>query len=116
MSVAMPRVTTRGVVFVHSTPTALCPHIIWALESVLDRRVTLDWTPQPAGAATGARASCRGQARPAPAPARLGPARLGQPALRGDRGAEPGRRRLALVAHPRARHPPHWTSASAATP
>ncbi len=51
MSVAMPRVTTRGVVFIHSTPTALTPHITWALESVLDGRVAIDWTPQPAGAA-----------------------------------------------------------------
>ena len=51
MSVAMPRVMTRGVVFIHSTPKALCPHITWALESVLDGRVAIDWTPQPAGAA-----------------------------------------------------------------
>ena len=51
MSVAMPRVMTRGVVFVHSTPTALCPHITWALESVLDARLSIEWTPQPAGAA-----------------------------------------------------------------
>ena len=49
MSVEMPRVTTRGVVFVHSTPTALCPHITWALEGVLGQRFTLDWTPQPLG-------------------------------------------------------------------
>lgn len=49
MSVAMPRVTTRGVVFIHSTPKALCPHIMWALESVLGQRLNLDWTPQPAG-------------------------------------------------------------------
>ena len=49
MSVAMPRVTTRGVVFIHSTPTALCPHIIWALESALGQRVTLEWTRQPLG-------------------------------------------------------------------
>ncbi len=48
MSVVMPRVMTRGVVFIHSTPTALCPHIAWALEGVLDTRVALDWTPQPA--------------------------------------------------------------------
>jgi hypothetical protein len=31
MSVAMPRVITRGLVFIHSTPKALCPHITWAL-------------------------------------------------------------------------------------
>ena len=49
VSVAMPRVMTRGVVFIHSTPTALCPHIIWALESALDQRVTLEWTRQPLG-------------------------------------------------------------------
>ncbi len=51
MSVAMPRVTTRGVVFIHSTPKALCPHITWALESVLGQPVHLEWTVQPAGAA-----------------------------------------------------------------
>jgi Protein of unknown function (DUF3145) len=45
---ASPR-TTRGVVYVHSAPTSLCPHVGWALESVLGRRVSLDWTPQPAG-------------------------------------------------------------------
>ncbi|MGK3945529.1 DUF3145 family protein, partial [Streptomyces caeruleatus] len=28
-------IATRGVVFIHSTPTALCPHITWALESAL---------------------------------------------------------------------------------
>lgn len=50
MSAAMPRVMTRGVVFVHSTPAALCPHITWALESLLGTRVHLDWTAQPAGA------------------------------------------------------------------
>ena len=48
MSVVMPKVMTRGVVFIHSTPTALCPHISWALEGVLDTRVSLDWVPQPA--------------------------------------------------------------------
>jgi len=44
---ASPR-TARGVVYVHSAPTSLCPHVGWALESVLSRRVALDWTPQPA--------------------------------------------------------------------
>lgn len=39
---------TRGVVFVHSAPRALCPHIEWALGTVLDQRVALDWTAQPA--------------------------------------------------------------------
>jgi hypothetical protein len=44
MSAAM----TRGVVFVHSTPPALCPHVEWAVGGVLDVRVNLDWTDQPA--------------------------------------------------------------------
>ena len=48
MSVAMPRTLTRGVVYVHSTPKALCPHVVWAVESVLGTRVSVDWTAQPA--------------------------------------------------------------------
>ncbi|GAB3172326.1 DUF3145 domain-containing protein [Myceligenerans halotolerans] len=39
----------RGVLFVHSAPRALCPHIEWQAGGVLDLRVTMDWTPQPAG-------------------------------------------------------------------
>jgi hypothetical protein len=41
-------VTTRGVVYIHATPTALCPHIEWAVGAVLGVRVTLEWTGQPA--------------------------------------------------------------------
>ena len=48
MSVAMPRATSRGVVFVHSTPKALCPHITWALEAVLGTALSPDWIAQPA--------------------------------------------------------------------
>ena len=48
MSVSMPRTMTRGVVYVHSTPKALCPHIQWAIEGVLGTRVAVDWTDQPA--------------------------------------------------------------------
>lgn len=44
-------VTTRGVVYVHSAPSALCPHIEWALSGVLGQRVSLDWTRQPAAPA-----------------------------------------------------------------
>lgn len=40
--------TTRGVVYVHAAPAALCPHVEWAVGAALDARVTLDWTPQPA--------------------------------------------------------------------
>jgi hypothetical protein len=41
-------VSTRGVVFVHSSPTAVCPHVEWAISGVLGNRVVLQWTPQPA--------------------------------------------------------------------
>ena len=46
MSYAPIRGATRGVVFIHSTPAALCPHLTWALEAVLGGRVLLDWTEQ----------------------------------------------------------------------
>jgi hypothetical protein len=45
-------VTTRGVVYIHATPTALCPHIEWAVGAVLGVRVTLEWTRQPAAPGT----------------------------------------------------------------
>lgn len=39
---------TRGVIFVHSAPRALCSHVEWAVGTVLDRGVSFEWTPQPA--------------------------------------------------------------------
>ena len=42
------RTATRGVLYVHSAPSALCPHIEWAVAGVLGVAVNLDWTPQPA--------------------------------------------------------------------
>ena len=39
---------TRGVLYVHSAPRALCPHMEWAAGNVLGVRVSLDWTEQPA--------------------------------------------------------------------
>jgi hypothetical protein len=41
-------VNARGVVFVHSSPTAVCPHVEWAISGVLGTKVSLSWTPQPA--------------------------------------------------------------------
>jgi len=43
---AMPG--TSGVVFMHCCPSALAPHVEWALAGVLGRPVRLDWTAQPA--------------------------------------------------------------------
>jgi hypothetical protein len=48
MEVVMSGAHTRGVVFVHSAPSALCPHVEWALAAVLDAAVSLQWTGQPA--------------------------------------------------------------------
>ncbi|MGW0175667.1 DUF3145 domain-containing protein [Rhodococcus sp. NPDC003322] len=39
---------TNGVLHVHSSPAALCPHIEWALAATLDCRANLRWTSQPA--------------------------------------------------------------------
>ena len=39
---------TRGILYVHSAPSALCPHIEWAVGGVLGVAVSLDWTPQAA--------------------------------------------------------------------
>ncbi|HLU44540.1 MAG TPA: DUF3145 domain-containing protein [Natronosporangium sp.] len=38
---------TRGVVYVHSTPLAVCPHIEWAIARALAAPVSLHWRPQP---------------------------------------------------------------------
>ena len=43
---------TRGVLYVHSAPSALCPHIEWAVAGVLGVSVDLEWTPQPAQSGT----------------------------------------------------------------
>jgi hypothetical protein len=46
------RHATRGVLYVHSAPSALCPHIEWAAGGVLGVPASLEWTPQPAQAGT----------------------------------------------------------------
>jgi hypothetical protein len=39
--------TTRGVLFVHSAPSALCPHVEWAVGAVFGVPTRVDWIPQP---------------------------------------------------------------------
>ena len=39
---------TRGVLFIHSVPPALGPHVQWAAGAALGREVRLEWTDQPA--------------------------------------------------------------------
>ena len=43
----MAAATARGVLFVHSAPRALAPHIEWAAGRALDRAVNFDWADQP---------------------------------------------------------------------
>ena len=43
---------TRGVLYVHSAPSALCPHVEWAAAGVLGASVDVDWVAQPAESGT----------------------------------------------------------------
>lgn len=45
-------IATRGVAYVHSAPSALCPHVEWAVAGVLGAPAPLAWSPQPAEPAT----------------------------------------------------------------
>jgi len=45
--VASVRQSTHGVVFVHCCPSAIAPHVEWALAGVLGRPVRMQWTAQP---------------------------------------------------------------------
>ncbi len=37
----------RGVIFIHSAPRALCPHLEWAVGRALGHAVNFDWADQP---------------------------------------------------------------------
>lgn len=39
--------TARGVVFIHSCPRAMTPHVEWSLARVFGTAIALDWTEQP---------------------------------------------------------------------
>jgi len=38
---------SAGVLFIHSSPPALCPHVEWAVAAELGTRARLEWTDQP---------------------------------------------------------------------
>ena len=44
--------SARGVLYVHSAPTALCPHIEWAVAGIVGVEVSLPWNGQPAAHGT----------------------------------------------------------------
>jgi hypothetical protein len=43
---------SRGVIYVHSAPAAVCPHVEWALAGVLGMPIAVEWTRQPAAPGT----------------------------------------------------------------
>jgi hypothetical protein len=43
----MVTTTARGVLYVHSSPRALCPHVEWAAGRAIGRAVNFTWTDQP---------------------------------------------------------------------
>nr|WP_310270397.1 DUF3145 domain-containing protein [Haloactinomyces albus] len=54
---------TEGVVYVHSSPAAVCPHVEWAISGALGTRTDLRWTEQPASPGQ-LRAECTWSAEP----------------------------------------------------
>jgi len=42
----------RGVVFIHSCPRAVSPHVEWALARVFSTQVSIDWADQPVAPGT----------------------------------------------------------------
>lgn len=52
-----------GVVYVHSSPSAVCPHVEWAISGALGVRTDLKWTAQPAAPGQ-LRAECTWSAEP----------------------------------------------------
>ena len=44
--------SAHGVIYVHSAPPALCPHVEWAAAGVLGAPVTMPWVSQPAAPGT----------------------------------------------------------------
>jgi hypothetical protein len=56
-------VHTRGVIYIHSTPLAVCSHVEWAIARVLDAPVRLGWTAQPVEPAA-RRAQCSWSGKP----------------------------------------------------
>ena len=40
--------SAHGVLYVHSAPPALCPHIEWAVAGIVGAEVTMPWVGQPA--------------------------------------------------------------------
>lgn len=81
------RASARGVLFVHSCPPALRPHIEWAIAGVLGVPVELDWQQQPV--APGCMRAQSGWRGPAGTAGRLAGAVRGWPLVRCEVTEEP---------------------------
>lgn len=79
--------SARGVLYVHSCPPVLCPHVEWAVGQVLGVAVHLKWSGQPANPG-----HLRGEARwraPAGSAGRIASALRAWPALRAEITEDP---------------------------
>src|SRR5579864_8664563 len=56
-------VSAHGVLYVHSAPPALCPHVEWAVAGIVGAPVSMPWAGQPAAPGS-LRAELTWQARP----------------------------------------------------
>jgi hypothetical protein len=56
-------VSAQGVLYVHSAPPALCPHVEWAVAGIVGAPVSMPWAGQPAAPGS-LRAELSWQARP----------------------------------------------------
>ncbi|KFC52292.1 hypothetical protein GY12_07055 [Micrococcus luteus] len=83
----MTSTQTRGVVHILSAPTALCPHVEWALSSVLGPATSVEWEGQPV--APGQHRAEMHWTAPAGTGARLASALRGWPHLRFEITEEP---------------------------
>ncbi|MGV8847466.1 DUF3145 domain-containing protein [Tessaracoccus sp.] len=45
---AVDQPQARGMLYIHSAPAALCPHLEWAAGSILGNTLEIEWTDQPA--------------------------------------------------------------------
>jgi hypothetical protein len=80
-------VSARGVLFVHSCPPAVRPHVEWAVAGVLGVPVRLDWLDQPV--APGCHRTQTGWRGPAGTAGRLAAALRGWPLIRAEITEEP---------------------------
>src|SRR6476619_3081870 len=87
-----------GVVYIHASPAAVCPHVEWALSSTLSARANLKWTAQPA--MPGQLRAVTNWLGPVGTGAQLANAlRSWSVLVRGDRGPQRRRRRAPVVPH-----------------